>query len=53
MKSGENIEAYFIASQRYGTNDYLYKEMQKGLELSIKYPYKIYVTLVANGTSTS
>lgn len=35
MKDVKNLEAYFIASQRYGTNDYLYKEMAKGLELSI------------------
>jgi hypothetical protein len=27
--------------------------MSKGLELSIKYPYKVYLTLVANGTSSS
>ena len=27
--------------------------MSKGLELSIQYPYKVYLTLVANGTRSS
>ena len=53
LKESKNVEVFFIASQRYGTNEYLYKNMTNGQELSIRYPYKVYLTIVSNSTDSS
>ena len=53
LQSSQDVSIYFIASYRYGTNQYLYKEMKKGLELSIKYPYKVYITVVSTGVDAT
>jgi len=43
------MDSYFIVTQSFGSNDYQKAKMEVGTDLLIGFPYKVYLTFVANG----
>ena len=43
------VDALFMVGLNYGSNKYQHAEMLPGTDLSIGFPYKIYLNLVSTG----